>query len=79
MMLEREMVRHDRTKSVGRVVEVVVSDEGLRVVNINRQPAQIKFQIITYNVSTGKLYYAKRTIITGSVLHLHNNYGRRHI
>ena len=36
MMLEREMVRHDRMKSVGRVVEVVVSDKGLRVVNINR-------------------------------------------
>ena len=39
-ILEREMVRHDRTKSVGRVVKVVVSDKGLRVVNINRQPAQ---------------------------------------
>ena len=36
VMLEREMVRHDRMKSVGRVVEVVVSDKGLRVVNINR-------------------------------------------
>ena len=39
MMLEREMVRHDRMKSVGRVVEVV-SDNGIKVVNINRQPAQ---------------------------------------
>ena len=40
VILEREMVRHDRMKSVGRVVEVVVSDKGLRVVNTNKQPAQ---------------------------------------
>jgi hypothetical protein len=43
VMLEREMVRHDRTKSVGRVVEVVVSEMGLKIVNINRQPAIGKF------------------------------------
>lgn len=39
-ILEREMVRHDRMRSVGRVVEVVVSESGLKVVNINRQPVQ---------------------------------------
>jgi hypothetical protein len=42
-MLEREMVRHDRMKSMGRVVEVVVSEMGLKIVNINRQPAHRKF------------------------------------
>ena len=36
-MLEREMVRHDRMKSVGREVKVA-SEERHKVVNINRQP-----------------------------------------
>ena len=36
-MLEREMVRHDWMKSVGREAKVA-SEKRLKVVNINRQP-----------------------------------------
>ena len=42
MMLEREMVQHDRMKSVGRVEVVVVSGEGLNVENTNKQPTKYK-------------------------------------
>ena len=41
VMLEREMVRHDRMKSVGREVKVA-SEERLKVVNINRRPNRKK-------------------------------------
>ena len=54
MTLEREMVRHDRINSVGRVV-VVVSGEGFREVNTSKQPTKRELHVIhnlTYNVGT---------------------------
>ena len=41
---EREMVRDVRIKSVGRVVIVVISGEGLKAVNTSKQPT--KYEII---------------------------------
>ena len=54
-ILEREMVRQDRMKSVGKVEVVAlqavlgVSGEDLRAVNTNKQPKIIRVKILIFH------------------------------